>query len=113
LVRCLKPPVFLAVLVCVTGNTHAQSIDVVSAASFTQSVSAGSIVSIFGANLATQTAFASDAANPPRRLGGVTVTIGGKSQLARNRSMGVQASTIFPDPGKNYRSRPPFPLISL
>lgn len=52
---------------------------VVNAASFVKdaSLSPGSIATIFGTNLTNTTASTSDPANPPKTLGGVTVTVGG------------------------------------
>ena len=56
----------------------AQNLKIVNAASLTSgSVSAGTIVSIFGTQLNNGVSSAPNAQNPPSSLGGVTVTIGG------------------------------------
>jgi uncharacterized protein (TIGR03437 family) len=58
------------------------SIRVVNSASFINdtSLAPGTMISIFGENLAGTTALATDPANPPLTLGGVTVTIRGNQQ---------------------------------
>jgi hypothetical protein len=53
-----KASILLGLAVTVIGVTHARSFRVVNAESFTDGVSPGSTVSIFGANLSTQTAAA-------------------------------------------------------
>ena len=62
-------------------QVHAQSstIQVVNAASYapSNSFAPGTIVSILGANLTNTVMAATNAANPPTSLGGVTVTVGG------------------------------------
>lgn len=68
-----------AACMCVISSTlAAQNLRVVNAASLTSvSVAPGSIVTIFGTNLTTGAAAATNVQSPPTSLGGVTVTIGG------------------------------------
>lgn len=70
---------WLTLLVLGAGLTaNAQMLRVVNAASLASGpVAPGSIVSIFGSGLASDTAAVSDPLHPPQTLGGVTVTIGG------------------------------------
>jgi uncharacterized protein (TIGR03437 family) len=58
----------------------AQNLRIVNAASLSAvSISPGSIVTIFGTQLTTGVAYATDAKTPPTTLGGVSVTIGGSA----------------------------------
>ena len=58
----------------------AQNLRIVNAASLSAvSVSPGSIVTIFGTQLTTGVAYATDVKTPPTTLGGVSVTIGASS----------------------------------
>src|SRR5260370_29929383 len=65
----------------VLGSTSlAQNLRIVNAASLSSvSVSPGSIITIFGTQLTTNVAAASNVQTPPTTLGGVTVTIGGST----------------------------------
>jgi uncharacterized protein (TIGR03437 family) len=65
----------------VLGSTSlAQNLRIVNAASLSSvSVSPGSIITIFGTQLTTSVAAASNVQTPPTTLGGVTVTIGGST----------------------------------
>jgi uncharacterized protein (TIGR03437 family) len=73
----------LAFVLFATASLNAQVNRVVNAASFLEddAISPGSIVSIFGQNLASATAQVADPANPATALGGVTVTAGGRTAL--------------------------------
>lgn len=71
----------LAFVILTVSSVHARAdiTKVVNAASFVQntSLSPGSIITVFGSNLTRATAYSTTPANPPKSLGGVTVTIGG------------------------------------
>ncbi len=71
-----KNLVFVALL-CLNAAYAADSLTVANAASLSGgAVAPGAIISIFGSNLASQTAVTPDAANPPTTLGGVQVSVG-------------------------------------
>jgi uncharacterized protein (TIGR03437 family) len=72
---------FLIGVSFIANSLHAQTaIQVVNAASYapSNSFAPGTIVAILGANLTNTVEAASNAANPPTTLGGVSVSIGGK-----------------------------------
>ena len=72
---CFLIPALLAPFVALA---QTPSVNVVNAASFSSvSVAPGSIVSIFGSNLAGASAVVTDPAHPPVTLAGTSVTIGG------------------------------------
>src|SRR5712692_8154688 len=73
-------PVILLVI-CLALSAKAQSIHVVNAASLEgdTTFAPGSIITIFGANLSSSTAFAASAQNPPMSLAGVSITVGGSA----------------------------------
>jgi uncharacterized protein (TIGR03437 family) len=72
-----KLPVTVLFLL-LAGTIFGQDLRIVNAASLSPvSVSPGSIITIFGTQLTTGVAFASNVQTPPTTLGGVTVTIGG------------------------------------
>ena len=59
-------------------HAGAQIVKVANAASFSSTtVAPGSIISIFGSNLATGVAVTPSSLNPPLTLGGASVTVGG------------------------------------
>jgi uncharacterized protein (TIGR03437 family) len=70
-----------ALVIFTIASVHARAdiTKVANAASFVQntSLSPGSIITVFGSNLTRSTAYSTNPTNPPRNLGGVTVTIGG------------------------------------
>ncbi len=67
-----------ALLMGLVQVVSAQSLRIVNAASMSPvSVSPGSIISIFGAQLNQDVAYATNVQNPPTTIGGVSVTIGG------------------------------------
>src|SRR5215831_7261250 len=72
--------ILLAITALAVIPANGQSIQVVNSASYAPSSSfaPGTIVSILGANLTNTILAASDPANPPTTLGGVSVMIGGK-----------------------------------
>src|SRR5215470_2900585 len=68
----------VAMFFALSGVGLGQNLRIVNAASLSAvSVSPGSIISIFGTQLTSGVALASDVQTPPTTLGGVTVTIGG------------------------------------
>ncbi len=73
---CVPATVILSLLALPAAG---QITKVVNGASFASNnkFTAGSIITIKGGNLATTTVAATNSANPPKTLGGVTVTIGG------------------------------------
>jgi uncharacterized protein (TIGR03437 family) len=76
----MKKLPILAVFFGLISTSLAQGLRIVNAASLSSvSVSPGSIITIFGSQLTTGTASATNAQTPPTSLGGVTVTIGGSS----------------------------------
>src|SRR5260370_33709417 len=66
-------------VICLALSAKAQSIHVVNAASLEgdTTFAPGSIITIFGANLSSNTAFAASAQNPPMSLAGVSLSVGG------------------------------------
>lgn len=96
-------PLFALLLWSFCAQAQGQpGIQVVNAASYAPSSSfaPGTIVSILGANLTNTVVAASNAANPPTTLGGVTVTIGG-----------IAAGLFFVSPGQiNAHIDPAVPL---
>lgn len=104
-------PLFVANTLLPTAT--AASVVTLNAASLASgAVAPGSIVSIFGANLAASTASAPDAANPPQTLAGVQVNVGGSAAslffvspfqinavLAATTPAGNQAVTITSSAG--------------
>lgn len=76
----MKKLPLVALVFTLTQLSFAQNLKIVNAASLSAvSIAPGSIATIKGTNLTTGVAFADDAQHPPTSLGGVTVTIGGKS----------------------------------
>ena len=78
-------------------SSSAASLVVVNAASLTgNSVAPGSIISIFGSNLAQDRAAVQDAANPPQTLGSAQVTIGGVAAFLFYVSPGQINAVVSP-----------------
>jgi uncharacterized protein (TIGR03437 family) len=98
---------------------HAQIRTVVNAASFVEnrSLAPGSIVSIFGKNLATATAAADDPQHMPTTLGGVKVDVGGmpcvlfyvspkqiNAEISPNVPLGPAVLTVVAPPGTTTKT---------
>jgi uncharacterized protein (TIGR03437 family) len=77
-IRLVSRHLFLLTVFAAFSHLTAANVVAVNAASLTPgSVAPGSIVSIFGVNLTSGEARATDASTPPQTLGGATVTVGG------------------------------------
>ena len=75
----MKKLVLVSVLLATGIASAAQGLRVVNAESLSAvSIAPGSIITVFGDNLASSVAAAPGAQNPPQTLGGVTVSIGGR-----------------------------------
>jgi uncharacterized protein (TIGR03437 family) len=76
----MKKILLIGVFFALAGTSLGQNLRIVNAASLSSvSVSPGSIITIFGKQLTTGIAAASNVETPPTTLGGVTVTIGGSA----------------------------------
>src|SRR5215813_2949449 len=74
----MKKILLIGVFFALAGTGLGQNLRIVNAASLSSlSVSPGSIITIFGTQLTTGVAAASNVQTPPTTLSGVTVTIGG------------------------------------
>ncbi len=75
---------------CLTPPVSAQ-VSVVSAASYQSTISPGSLATIFGANLATETLAGSPSADGtyPKQVGGATVTVGGAASASASDATNI------------------------
>jgi uncharacterized protein (TIGR03437 family) len=73
---CAPATVILSLLALPAAGQITKVVNGASLAS-TNRFTAGSIITIKGTNLATTTVAATNSTNPPKTLGGVTVTVGG------------------------------------